>query len=244
MSAERWLPVVGYEDRYEVSDLGRVRSTPRTIVEVRGITAKRGGRMMKLKRTERGYMRVGLSLGGKHQRGHFVHCLVAEAFIGPRPEGQEVCHADGDGTNNALSNLRWDTHSNNMLDAVKHGTLWPVRVTHCPRGHALEEPNLVPSRTRIGERTCLACKRASHLVARYGMTFQEASDIRHAEILSAAAGELRCINGHRYDGNNKRPDGRRCRECRYPYRKQSDAPPIDWDQAEAFWASQGKSQLR
>lgn len=51
-----------------------------------------------------------------------VHHLVLEAFVGPCPDGHECCHADGDAGNNALANLRWDTHSANCLDAVRHGT--------------------------------------------------------------------------------------------------------------------------
>jgi hypothetical protein len=51
-----------------------------------------------------------------------VHRLVLNAFVGPRPEGMECCHYDGDSTNNNLSNLRWDTHSANMQDQIRHGT--------------------------------------------------------------------------------------------------------------------------
>lgn len=51
-----------------------------------------------------------------------VHRLVLEAFVGPAPAGTEGCHNDGNPQNNALSNLRWDTHAENMLDQVRHGT--------------------------------------------------------------------------------------------------------------------------
>jgi hypothetical protein len=51
-----------------------------------------------------------------------VHLLVLEAFVGPCPPGMEGCHDDGDAANNKLSNLRWDTHKNNIEDQVKHGT--------------------------------------------------------------------------------------------------------------------------
>lgn len=44
------------------------------------------------------------------------------AFVGPCPEGLEVCHLDGDPLNNRLSNLRYDTRSANNLDKVGHGT--------------------------------------------------------------------------------------------------------------------------
>lgn len=52
----------------------------------------------------------------------YVHHLILEAFVGPCPPGLECCHGDGDGTNNALGNLRWDTHQENAQDRVRHGT--------------------------------------------------------------------------------------------------------------------------
>lgn len=51
-----------------------------------------------------------------------IHLLVLEAFVGPCPEDMEGCHEDGDAANNKLSNLRWDTHVNNMEDQLTHGT--------------------------------------------------------------------------------------------------------------------------
>lgn len=68
------------------------------------------------------YRRIQLFKNGKYQN-KLIHRLVLEAFIGPCPEGMEACHNNGDSTDNRLENLRWDTHSNNMLDSVDHGTL-------------------------------------------------------------------------------------------------------------------------
>lgn len=51
-----------------------------------------------------------------------VHRLVLEVFVGPCPEGMEALHADGTRTNNKLENLRWGTRSENMQDAIAHGT--------------------------------------------------------------------------------------------------------------------------
>ena len=50
-----------------------------------------------------------------------LHQLILEAFVGPRPCGYEACHNDGNKTNNAALNLRWDTRSENMLDRGRHG---------------------------------------------------------------------------------------------------------------------------
>jgi hypothetical protein len=58
-----------------------------------------------------GYARVTLYPGMKSRQ---IHRLVLEAFVGPCPEGMECCHRDDDPFNNALSNLRWDTHRANI----------------------------------------------------------------------------------------------------------------------------------
>lgn len=53
-----------------------------------------------------------------------IHRLVLQVFVGPCPEGMEACHyPDVDPTNNHVNNLRWDTHANNMADAVRHGRM-------------------------------------------------------------------------------------------------------------------------
>jgi len=51
-----------------------------------------------------------------------VHVMVLEAFVGPRSEGQETRHLDGDITNNRLTNLVWGTRRDQFADQVLHGT--------------------------------------------------------------------------------------------------------------------------
>lgn len=58
----------------------------------------------------------------KQSVNKLAHRLVLETFIGPCPEGMEACHNNGDGFNNTLDNLRWDTQKANGEDMVKHGT--------------------------------------------------------------------------------------------------------------------------
>lgn len=69
-----------------------------------------------------GCLAVSLCREGKVQQ-HKLHHLVLEAFVGPRPDGLEGCHGDGDFTNNSLDNLRWDTPLANADDKRRHGTL-------------------------------------------------------------------------------------------------------------------------
>lgn len=88
-----------------------------------------------------------------------VHVLVAAAFHGPRPEGLEVCHNDGNPQNNVASNLRYDTMSGNMLDRVKHGTHHYAARTHCKNGHEYTPEN-TQTRIRNGRpaRVCRECR--------------------------------------------------------------------------------------
>lgn len=78
-----------------------------------------------------------------------------EAFVGPCPEGMEVCHNNGDCTDNRLENLRYDTKSANMLDRVRHGTHHNANKTQCLRGHLFTEENT--KRTAKGGRACRTC---------------------------------------------------------------------------------------
>lgn len=75
---------------------------------------------LKLGKTKEGYSRCSLKRGGKWFT-RTVHQLVAEAFIGPRPDRHDCCHNDGNPSNNHYSNLRWDTRKNNVADTYKHG---------------------------------------------------------------------------------------------------------------------------
>lgn len=52
----------------------------------------------------------------------YIHKLVCEAVYGPCPVGLEVCHNDGDKSNNNYWNLRYDTRVNNYADKYRHGT--------------------------------------------------------------------------------------------------------------------------
>lgn len=152
--AEMWLPAVGWEGIYEVSDLGRVRSVPR--INSRGWRER--GRIRKPSADGSGYYQISLWSNNRGRNKH-VHVLVAEAFYGPRPVGMEVRHLDGDRRNNVASNLRWGTDSENKMDTVLHGTHRYSRRTHCDNNH-----EFTPDNTSIrsdGGRRCKTCKRTA-----------------------------------------------------------------------------------
>jgi len=112
---EEWRTISDFPD-YEVSNLGRVRSW---------INPKRNRRdepkLLRLYENRQGYHTVDLS-NRVSRKIRTVHRLVLSAFVGECPPGMEACHNDGRRSNNVLSNLRWDTPSNNQRDRVAHGT--------------------------------------------------------------------------------------------------------------------------
>ena len=121
---EIWRGVSGWEDSYQVSSEGRVRSLDRTVSCGGG--HKRGVKGKLLKLTENivnGYPFVTLSSATSKSYCVSVHLLVLSAFVGPAPSGMECCHNDGSRSNNRLENLRYDTRSNNALDRHVHGTM-------------------------------------------------------------------------------------------------------------------------
>jgi thymidylate synthase ThyX len=112
---EVWKPVVGWEEWYEVSNMGRVRR----IAGGQGVRTQ--GTCKKLTRAKTGYLCTNLNQPGK-QELCFVHDLVCRAFIGPPPkEGLEVRHWDGNELNNWASNLLWGTTQENAEDRSRHG---------------------------------------------------------------------------------------------------------------------------
>jgi len=106
---ETWLPVVGYEGIYEVSDHGNVR-TVKTGLLKKPTASKKDGRLSILLWQDNTCKLMK------------VHRLVAFAFLGDPPPKHECCHNDGNPQHNHISNLRWDTVAANQADRVKHGT--------------------------------------------------------------------------------------------------------------------------
>lgn len=156
---ETWKPLVGHEGYAEVSDMGRIRTLDRTIMRSNGIPMSVKGQIATLHPGTHGYPSVRLYKQGKAYNV-YAHRAVMAAFVGPCPKGLEVCHNNGIRSDARLSNLRYGTRGENVRDSVKHGTNHWANKTHCPRGHALASPNLVPSMLKRGRRTCLACSRA------------------------------------------------------------------------------------
>ena len=122
---EEWLDIRKWEGFYQVSSKGRVRSLTRTIRQ----KSRWGeqlrtfpGKMLKLNKCTNNYTFVQLSKPGFKAKCQLVHRLVAEAFLGPAPDKHEVCHKNGDRSDNRALNLRWGTRKSNHADKILHGT--------------------------------------------------------------------------------------------------------------------------
>jgi hypothetical protein len=138
-SKEYWRDVPRFKGKYRVSDWGRVKSLPRKKWNGQGWQDQPGA-ILKLfksgKKNKQGqYLFVMLCKNAKYT-SKYVHRLVLEVFVSPCPPGMEACHdPDRDRANNHLTNLRWDTHKENVQDAVKHGTLVGARGKNLGEAH-------------------------------------------------------------------------------------------------------------
>jgi hypothetical protein len=110
-----WRPIEGFDGRYEISSCGEVRSW----VNNRWGRARKS-RLLRSATKQSGHRFVNISNADGKRTNLTLHALVAKTFIGPRPDGLEVCHGDGTPTNNCVENLRYDTHENNSADMVAH----------------------------------------------------------------------------------------------------------------------------
>lgn len=119
---EIWKDIEGYEGRYQVSNLGRVKGLDRYVPF--GINSSRmrevPGKLLKLQPHNKGYLTANLS---QHSiiTSYLVHRLVAEAFM-LNPDNKEmVNHKDGNKRNNNATNLEWATRQENEDHAFRTG---------------------------------------------------------------------------------------------------------------------------
>lgn len=131
---EIWKPIPEWEDKYEASSEGRIRSIARVSHTIRNgvpFSFSISSKILKAGLNDKGYKRV--TLGRKNCET--VHRLIAKTFVEGFKPGLEVCHNDGNRLNNLPGNLRWDTHANNVKDIKLHGknvkgsNVWTSKLT-------------------------------------------------------------------------------------------------------------------
>lgn len=121
MNKETFVEIIDYENLYQISDFGRVKSLKR-------VTISKNGRKYFIKEkilspvNNQGYEQVTLSKNGKIKR-FSVHRLVASAFIENPKNKKCVNHKDFNRSNNYKSNLEWSTYSENTIHAIENGRM-------------------------------------------------------------------------------------------------------------------------
>lgn len=151
-----WRPFPDFEDYYEISNTGIVRSldreTPNTLT---GGTSLVKGRELVGRINRGGYRQVTLSVKQKNTT-RTIHRAVAKAFI-PNPDSKPlVLHGPNGKLDNSVGNLRWGTNSDNMYDKRRDGTDHMLNKTHCPKDHPYDEKNTV---YRGSNRSCRICNK-------------------------------------------------------------------------------------
>ncbi len=117
---ENWKDIKGYEQSYQVSNLGRVKSLSRTIMKSNNTIMYVKERILKTRRHNNGYYMVTLY---KNQTPKLctIHRLVAKAFIDNPENKSTVNHLDGDKLNNHVDNLEWCTQQENITHSNRPG---------------------------------------------------------------------------------------------------------------------------
>jgi hypothetical protein len=124
MQVEIWKDIIGFEDRYQISNFGNVKSKE-IILYLNRAEQKYPEITLKAEKTYRGYLRVMLAKDGVHKKV-YIHRLVATHFINNPLNKEQVNHLNGVKIDNRVKNLEWATRSENMLHYYKNKPLLGV----------------------------------------------------------------------------------------------------------------------
>lgn len=123
MKLEIWLPIPGYEDSYEASDFGQIRSVPREQARPnRWCTTTihfLKGRTLKPHINKKGYSYHQLGAGAKNKKE--THYWIAITFLGPKIGLLEVNHKNGIKEDNRIVSIEWVSRAENSQHAFRTG---------------------------------------------------------------------------------------------------------------------------
>lgn len=119
---EIWKPIVGYEQYYEISDLGRVRSLPRKRIVFGKETIRDGRIITPIRHHKNGYYNVTVSVNNV-KKLLSLHRTIAIAFIENPKKLPEVNHRNGEKSDNKVGNLEWISRIENVRHANKNGLI-------------------------------------------------------------------------------------------------------------------------
>ena len=120
MENEVWKDIIGYENYYQISNLGRVKSLKRIIIRTDNKPYLQKETILKIAHNRKGYCHVHLTKNFI-SKTKSVHRLVAEAFIPNLENKPQVNHIDGNKENNNVNNLEWCDNLYNMQHSIKIG---------------------------------------------------------------------------------------------------------------------------
>ena len=171
---EVWVPAIGFEKHYEVSNLGKVRSLDRLAKNSRGDGYRiwKGRELSLNLKNNRKYINCKLSVDGKTYTRQLHWLILASFKLKPSAEKYHVNHIDGDKRNNRLDNLEWVTPQENIRHAVETGLHKPAKGSN-------------NGLSKLNEETVLSIKKDMALgflnveiAKKYNITFKMVSDIK------------------------------------------------------------------
>lgn len=167
---EVWKDIPGYEGKYQVSTLGRIRTVEHQYKQSRGIRTVKE-KLLKPSLANNGYYRVNLG----HGKTELIHRLVANTFI-PNPENKRtVNHIDGNKLNNNVDNLEWNTHRENNIHAFKNNLIKTTKKVICLETKTIYN-SINAANKKFKGNVCICCKDKKRTSGGYHFMYLEEYD--------------------------------------------------------------------
>lgn len=168
MAKEEFWKEITEAKGYSVSNLGRIKSLRRQIINSNGIQITLGTKILKKSISNSGYYTVQLSVNGKN-KSFYIHRLVAKYFVNNPNNYNIVNHKDENKKNNCASNLEWCTNSYNVKYS-SHNSKYnsnPIPIIKCDKSgkmlflyKSLKEAALLNKTSQRNIRNCLDGKQS------------------------------------------------------------------------------------